>query len=181
MRSSDSLLESVRVTAFANQWTELQLKPVKSLYHVKLEHWDLRWIISVSYAVRWWEIPKSVVAVLKTKVVQNLMIKYKALCRITTVIVMTNNLLLNPVTQQYQRAATSKYRWKSDTKIWNICFIFLMKMTAGHFMTKILKSLIYKTSSYECFVASAGLTHCQHFLTYILNPSVLCPELRSSV
>lgn len=48
-------------------------------------------------------------------------------------------------------------------------------------MIKILKSLIYKTSSYECFVVSAGLTHSLHFLTYIFNPRVLCPEFWSSV
>lgn len=49
-----------------------------------------------------------------------------------------------------------------------------MKMTAGHFIMKIIKFLIYKTSRYECSVVSAGLTHCQHFLTYIYIILVYC-------
>lgn len=96
-------LEWVRVTAFANQWSELQLKPVKPLYHMKVEHGDLRCIISVSYTVRWQEIPKPVAVALNTKLCAKSNDLIQALCR-TTVIIMSNNLLLNPVTQQYQRA-----------------------------------------------------------------------------
>lgn len=78
---------------------------------------------------------------------------------------MTNNLLLDPFTQQSESGncylnIVKKWLWK----ILCICFSLYHENESWTLHEKNVEVSHIKALRYECFAISAGLTHCQHFL-----------------
>lgn len=106
------------------------------------DHKGFSSVISCSGLVRWLETTKEI-AGLSGKPWANSNDLMQALCRITTVIIMTNTSLLDPFTQQSAAESANCHLnvvEKVTQRLGVFISIFLTKTKAGHFMRKMLKS-----------------------------------------